>query len=329
MPNRKIRNMPIQEMTRPPVETGAWLVLPAIFNFLTKEQKRIFMSSSITSDHPLDEAVALRPLGDDERGARRYAGQTHPGYDNMIGPYGGVTAAQALAAVIDHPQRLGEPIVFTGNYVAAMANGPFEIEAEPARTNRTTQHWFIRIRQTGANGAASVVFTATAMTALRRQTWSADDAPMPAGLPEPHEVASRIRPGGRAPLPWLALYDTRFISGPIPKPLNGQENDSRTLQWMRDEPPRPLDFIGLTALSDLFYPRIFRRRAILTPLGTVSMTIYYHAGAADLAAAGADYLLGEAWGQAFFNGFFDQSARIWRRDGRLLATTHQMVYYKE
>jgi acyl-CoA thioesterase len=287
------------------------------------------MSNNITSGHPLDEAVALRPLSDDGQGARRYTGQTHPGYNNMLGPYGGITAAQAIAAVMNHPQRLGEPIAFTGNYIVALAKGPFEIEAEPARTSRTTQHWLIRITQTGANGAAAVVFTATAITALRRPTWSGDDAPMPTGLPAPDDIARPAWSGGDAPVPWLARYDARFIAGPLPDRWNGQENDSRTLLWMRDEPPRPLDFISLTALSDFFFPRIWRRRAILTPIGTVSITIYYHASAADLAAAGADYLLGEARGQSFFNGFFDQNARLWRRDGRLLATTHQMVYYKE
>ena len=286
------------------------------------------MTSNTTSDHPLDEAVALRALTDDTQVVRRYAGQTHPGYNNMIGPYGGITAAQAMAAVMNHPQRLGEPIAFTGNYVAVLADGPFEVEAEPVRTNRTTQHWVIRITQIDAGGAAAVVFTATAVTALRRPTWSGHDAPMPEGLPTPDAVARR-RITGKRTVAWLARYDARFITGMLPDIWDRHENDSQTLQWMRDEPLRPLDFISLTALSDLFYPRIFRRRALLTPIGTVSITIYYHASAADLAAAGTDYLLGQAKGQAFFNGFFDQSAYIWRRDGQLLVTTHQMVYYKE
>gem|GEM_PF-6285435 len=40
-------------------------------------------------------------------------------------------------------------------------------------------------------------------------------------------------------------------------------------------------------------------------------------------------LLGQARGLSFFNGFFDQSACLWSRDGRLLVTSHQIVYYKE
>ena len=33
-----------------------------------------------------------------------------PDYWNMIGPFGGITAAATLNAVMQHPQRLGAPI---------------------------------------------------------------------------------------------------------------------------------------------------------------------------------------------------------------------------
>ncbi|HOS86416.1 MAG TPA: thioesterase family protein, partial [Burkholderiaceae bacterium] len=37
----------------------------------------------------------------------------------------------------------------------------------------------------------------------------------------------------------------------------------------------------------------------------------------------------QARAQSFFNGFFDQSAELWNEAGDLLATTHQIVYFKE
>jgi hypothetical protein len=37
----------------------------------------------------------------------------------------------------------------------------------------------------------------------------------------------------------------------------------------------------------------------------------------------------QARAQSFFNGFFDQSAELWNAAGRWLATTHQIVYFKE
>ncbi len=39
-------------------------------------------------------------------------------------------------------------------------------------------------------------------------------------------------------------------------------------------------------------------------------------------------LLATARSQHFGKGFFDQSAELWAHDGGLLATSHQLVYFK-
>ncbi len=268
------------------------------------------------SIHPFDAAISLAPQGE---GA--WLGHTSPAYANMIGPFGGITAAQALNAVLQHPQRLGEPVAFTVNFAAALADGPFTALARPARTNRSTQHWVVEMRQ-----AEQAVVTATAVTALRRETWGATETPMPA-VPRPGDVPP---PDRRGRVEWLNRYDMRFIDGGFPQAWDGADaQDSRTQLWMRDNPPRPLDFASLAALSDVFFPRIWRRRAKLTPLGTVSMTVYFHCSQAQLQATGAGYLLGQAQAQAFRDGYFDQTAQLWNEAGELLATTHQVVYYRE
>nr|WP_156909318.1 thioesterase family protein [Ottowia thiooxydans] len=274
--------------------------------------------------------MALVPLAPsaDEHGTdlpRQFDGRTHSDYANMVGPFGGVTAAQALQAVLQHPQRLGEPISLTVNFAAGLVDGPFRVEARPMRTNRSTQHWAVTLWQTGANGVDAVMLTATAVTAVRRSTWSAVDEPMPAALP-PSSVASqplmdRVR--------WVNRYDMRLVAGSIPKHWDDAEADSLTQLWLRDNPPRVLDYASLTALADAFFPRIWQRRARMTPIGTVSLTVYYHAGLEELAATGDGFLFGQARSQSFFNGFFDQSAQLWSEAGHLLATTHQIVYYKE
>ena len=280
--------------------------------------------------HPFDEAVALDALvaSADEHGrasARQFEGRPHRAYANMVGPFGGITAAQALAAVLRHPARLGEPVALTVNYAAALIDAPFRIEARPVRTNRSTQHWTVALTQTDAQGVDGVMLTATCVTAARRATWSAIDADRPAA-PAPQQVP-------RQPIPkrvrWIERYDMRPLAGPMPMQWDGSEADSLTRLWVRDDPPRPLDFPSLTALADVFFPRVWRRRARMTPAGTVSMSVYFHAGADELAATGEGYLLGQARAQSFFNGFFDQSAELWNEAGHLLATTHQVVYFKE
>ncbi|MES3000924.1 MAG: thioesterase family protein [Pseudomonadota bacterium] len=266
--------------------------------------------------HAFDLAVTLAPSGEGT-----WQGHTSPAYANMIGPFGGITAAQTLAAVMQHPARLGEPVAFTVNFAAALADGPFTILARPARTNRSTQHWIVEVRQ----GEATVI-TATAVTAVRRETWGIEEVPLPE-VPRPADVPAPQRRGN---VEWIDRYDMRFIDGGFPTTWDGsQSQHSRTRLWVRDQPPRPLDFLSLTALSDVFFPRIWRRRATLTPIGTVTMTVYFHAGSAHLNQAGDGYLLGQAQAQGFRNGYFDQTAQMWSEAGELLVTTHQVVYYKE
>ncbi|TFZ03871.1 acyl-CoA thioesterase [Ramlibacter humi] len=265
--------------------------------------------------HVLDEAIALQPAGEN-----LLSGRTHPEYANFIGPYGGVTAAQMVQAVMVHPQRLGDPVAFTVNFAAAVADGEFTIEAIPARTNRSTQHWMLRMLQGG-----QAVSTATAMTALRRPTWGTTEAAMPA-VPRPHELpAEPMRP-----VRWIRHYDRRIVEGDAPHEWKGQDaGASRTRLWLRDQPGRTLDFPSLTAIADTFFPRLWLRRAQQTPLGTVSMTVYYHADSAVLAATGTGYVLAQAQGQGFRDGYLDHTGLLWNEAGELLATTHQLMYYKE
>lgn len=266
--------------------------------------------------HSFDKALALT-----QQSEHVWLGHTSADYANMIGPFGGITAAQTLQAVLLHPQLLGEPVSLTVNFCAALADGPFTVTAQPARTNRSTQHWFIDIRQAG-----EAVLTATAVTAVRRDTWCAEEITAPIVLP-PQDVPLPVAQGR---VEWLNRYEWRFLEGGIPTQWDEKDHGTSQSQlWVRDSPPRVLDFPALTALSDVFFPRIWRRRAKFVPVGTVSMTVYFHASAAQLLTTGNGYLLGQAQALAFRNGYFDQTAQLWNEHGELLVTTHQVVYYKE
>lgn len=261
-----------------------------------------------------DLAIALQSLG-----AGRYSGSTHAAWLNMLGPFGGITAAVMLQAVMQHPERLGNPVSLTVNFCAGVAEGAFEISAKPARTNRSTQHWQIELAQAG-----EVVITATAVTAVRRNTFSSNESPMPA-VAAAHSL-QRAQP---PKLPWTQRYDMRSITGHLPAVWDGTEGDSLTQMWVRDVQERVVDFVSLTALADSFFPRVYLRRKTFVPIGTVSMTVYFHADAAELDAVGNGFVLGQAQAQCFFNGFFDQTGQLWSQAGTLLATTHQVVYFKE
>lgn len=267
--------------------------------------------------HPFDDAIALQPAGE-----HLSTGQTSPQYANMVGPFGGITAAVLLNAVLQHPQRAGDPIAQTVNYAGPVAEGGFTLQAQPLRSNRSTQHWSVLLRQ-----GEAVCASGTVVLAQRRETWSAGEATPPAGLPPADTLASAPTEGRP---PWVRCYDMRFAPGESGIRFDGEEQaHSCSRLWLRDEPPRPLDFAALASLADAFFPRIYVRRRRPALIGTVSLTTFFHADAGLLAAQGARHLMGTARALNFRHGYFDQSAELWSDAGQLLASSHQMVYYRE
>lgn len=266
--------------------------------------------------HPFDAATALEALPDGT-----WRGETSDDYWNMVGPFGGIVAACLLRAAFDHPERRGEPVALTVNFCAALARGGFTIAARPARTNRSTQHWTMEMRQ----GEGNSVATATALFGVRPPTFEhRPAAPPPA--PAFEQVARFVAPN----LGWTQRYDFRFVAGALERDGEGDgTGPALSVLWVKSVPPRPLDFAGLAALCDIFFGRIIHVRRRMLPFGTVSMTAYFHASAADLAAQGDRPVLGRADSRVFERGFHDQSAELWSVDGRLLATSHQAVYFRD
>ncbi|MEZ5660406.1 MAG: thioesterase family protein [Burkholderiaceae bacterium] len=268
------------------------------------------------SSHPIDRAVSLSAAPDGV-----LIGNTCADYANMVGPFGGATAAVMLNAALIDERRLGDPVALTVNFAGPVADGAFEIEAAAQRTNRSTQHWSVTMRQAG-----QVCTTATAVFAKRRHTWSSTEA----GFPQVPPAASLTRLDNSAYPAWTRCYDMRFVRGArAAHDQAGHEPDSLSMLWIRDDPPRPLDFVSLAAICDSFFPRIVIRRPRRVPAGTVSLTTYFHVDDAQLRAHGAGPVLGVARASHFGLGYHDQSAEIWSEAGELLATSHQIVYYKE
>ena len=258
--------------------------------------------------HPFDDAIRLAALGDG-----RFAGRTAEAYRNMVGPYGGITAAAMLQALLRRPERLGDPVAFTVNYAGPVRDGGFEIATREIRTSRSTQHWFAEMVQ-GPDREVST--TATAVFGTRRDTWHHTEARQPE-VP-PRESVRPLRSASGAP--WSERYERRTFD-------DLEAGESRG--WLAELPPRPLDFPALASLCDAFRPWLFARRAQRTPIGTVTLNVYFHAAGDELAALGATPLQGVARTNTIHRGFFDQEAQLWTPDGRLLATTQQVVWFKE
>ncbi|MEE6139227.1 thioesterase family protein [Mycobacterium sp. 050128] len=269
----------------------------------------------MTPTHPFDRALELDVLHADTR-----RGRTHPEWANMVGPFGGITAAVLLHAIETHPGCIGEPLAVTVNFAGPVADGDFDISLRTPRTNRSSQHWIAELSQDG-----DVKTTATAVFGIRRDTW-ADTEARPPSAPPPEQLT----PGGGPEIvvAWARLYDMRFAEGAFPGPGAQPSPASETALWVRDREQRPVDYPALAALCDVFYPRVFQRRGGVVPVGTISMTTYFHADRQELDALGGDFVLACAHADRFSHGYSDQSAQVWSRDGALLATTHQIVYFK-
>jgi Thioesterase-like superfamily len=257
----------------------------------------------------------------------RFLAQAHPAYWNFAGPFGGVTTGAVMAAIMRSPERaavpLATPLAMTLNFIAPLLEGEYTIDTECTAQTRSTQHWNVTVRLTDGKPA----LTGSAVFATRRENaFSADElhfpdvmradskGSKPAGFPVPPQSV---------PL-WPQQYDVRFVEG---RPL--QENPtSRSVTWLRDAPPRPLDWCALAAYCDTIFPRLYFRQNQLAPIATVSMTIHFHANQAELDAVGIAATVVAANARRFANGFYDHTGAIWRADEVLLATTEQVVWHR-
>jgi len=270
----------------------------------------------MTTTHPFDDAMSLSEI---EKG--RFRGATSSEYANMTGPFGGVTAAVLLNAVLQSEDQAHHPVALTVNFCKAMADGEFEITANAQRTGKYTQHWSLELIQEGTICATASVVCGARPEAFNHHASGMPDVP-PADACQSHSTE-------RMPS-WFQRYDFRYAQGapafsrtPFEVPA-----DSKSLLWIEDKPARPLDYLSLAALADCFLLRFVHVIGTLVPAGTVSMTTYFHATPEEIVAQGAGPILGMAEGKRFQSNFHDQHMEIWSRDGLLLATGAQIVWYK-
>ena len=267
------------------------------------------------TQHLFDEATRV------VAGDSRWQGHTSPDYYAFVGPFGGCTAATILRALIEHPQRAGDPLALTVNYCAPIAEGEFDLDVRLVKANRSSQHWCVELSQ----GGGEVASLATAVFAERRPSWSHQAASMPdakpfASLPSYTKIAA----------PWIKQYDFRFVEGD-PNFSAASKNAAHSAYskfWIGDRVPRKIDMLSLVSISDAFFARVFHARRELVPFGTVTLTTYFHVSSEDLAAEDITHVLACADAKIFNRSYQDQSGELWSPSGKLIATTTQMGYFK-
>ena len=239
-----------------------------------------------------------------------------PGIAAFSGAFGGWVAAHALLAaerVVNDAEAM--PLSLNLDFLRGIREGDVVSTGELVHSTRSLRFVDVATAQIDGDCArTSVIF------ARRRATDDVTSIAMPVCTPP-----ENLQPiaADAAPVSWINSFDLRFASGAV-----GERSPAmRSLTWTRLKNEQPLDYAALVAIADTPLPRIFMHYAELSKISTVTMSVHFHADAADLARVRTDFVLVEASNQAARNGYYDQQARIWSRAGRLLATSTQLVWF--
>lgn len=258
-----------------------------------------------------DDATAVRPL---DGGA--WSAHADPGHESISSMYGGWASAVSLRAVLATADDVSLPSAITVNYLERIVPGDdVNVRVERLGGGRWITHWRAEVR---ASDDDRVLTASMVALATRRETDRNVEPTMP-DAPDPESLVAF-----RAPGPQGERTLIRQISGLPPGTSSGTES----VHWLREASGRPLDHVLLAYLADQYAPRSFFWGPGLRPSATITMSVYFHATPEELAAAGADYVMVEATGTRGESSTSGQQARLWSRQGALLATTEQLAWYR-
>jgi acyl-CoA thioesterase len=249
----------------------------------------------------LDADTALEPLT-----PTRWRGEISDRWWVVRGPFGGYVAAivtRAMVAAVGDPAR--RPRSLTIHYVEAPAAGPVEVSAAVERSGRSATTVSLRLEQDGRLVALALGSCATWRDGEPEWAERAPEAPPP-------EACERLRRVD--PMPgFLDRFEIRPV-GPI------VGDGARNLAWLRLDPPRALDHLALTALSDGWMPAAFSKLGRPFGAPTADLTIHFRAPVAS-----GEWVLADYRSRFSAGGVWEEDGELWASDGTLLAQSRQMA----
>lgn len=227
----------------------------------------------------------------------------------MAGPNGGYLAAivvrALLAEVADRPLRS-----LTVHYMRAPVAGEALVKVGIERAGRSVTFAGARFEQDGRPFAIAQAVLATDRTGIAVQ------APPPPQVQAPDQIDA-IPDSSEAP-PFARNFDFRPALGAAP--FTGAD-EALTGGWLRLREPRPLDAATLAALCDSWYPAIFATTRAPLAVPTLDLTVHIRAPV----PRPHDWVLGLYRTNAARDGFLDEEATLWSREGELLAQSRQLA----
>lgn len=235
------------------------------------------------------------------------------------GLWGGYAIGLAIKVVEAEPEARGEPLSITLTYAASLPAGELDIRTRRLRQGGSIGVWEVEVRPAGSE---EVGVHAMVTMARRPPTPPFAFATMPEA-PDPDTLPSPVHPGSARHFGASALERRSRDTFP-PKPT-GQ---SHSLAWVRSR-RGPMDKALLGMITDNSPPRAFYALGPNIMTTTLSLTVYLHASVEEVAAVGNDFILIQCEGRIGAGGACDERSSYWRRDGKLLATSEQLLWYRE
>jgi len=235
------------------------------------------------------------------------------------GLWGGYAIGLCIRVLESEPEAVGEALSLTLTYVAALPSGELDIRTRRLRQGGSVGVWEVELLPAGSDqvGVHAIVTMARRPKTPGFAFASMPEAPDPETMPAPEMPGEGRHYGASA-------FERRTLDGFPPAP----SGDSRSLAWVR---PRhePLDKALLGMITDNSAPRAMYALGHTIMTTTLSLTAYLHATVEEIAEVGDDFILVECEGRVGGGGASDERSSYWRRDGKLLATSEQLAWYRE
>jgi acyl-coenzyme A thioesterase PaaI-like protein len=235
------------------------------------------------------------------------------------GLWGGYAIGLCIRVLEAEPDAVGEALSLTLTYAAGLPSGALDVRTRRLRQGGSIGVWEVEILPAGSDqvGVHGMVTMARRPNTPNFAFAAMPDAPDPESLPNPEGPAETARHYG------ASAFERRTLEGFPPKP----SGTSRSLAWVRSR-RGPLDKALLGMITDNSAPRAMYALGPSAMTTTLSLTAYLHATAEEIAAVGDDYILVECEGRVGGGGASDERSSYWRRDGKLLATSEQLAWYR-
>ncbi len=229
----------------------------------------------------------------------------------IAGPNGGYIGAIIVRALSTAPEIGSRPLrSITFHYLAPPREGAAEVQVEAERHGRTVSFMRARLVQN-----ERVTATAAAVFADDRGGLELDQVDVPRVRPPEESPETPEAPEGP---PFSRQFDYRPAIGTR---AFGGGDEALTGGWLRYRDERTLDAAAIVALTDSWIPAVFAVTTEPVAVPTVELTVHLR-GALPRPH---DWTLGRYRTRLARDGFLEEDAELFSRDGELLAQARQLA----